>query len=511
MNGTGITYLYSQDNQPDNRVIGWVRRRPRWIDLKFWNNGRWMPISARAIIKENGELAINDKDELYLNWAGIKVPASSLPIASKTSLGIVRIGDNLNITPQGLLSAEAGIKTVNGNGPDSSGNVTIQLFPEGPAGGVLSGNYPNPSFAKDIVNPTYTNSNVALNFGGTFTAVTSAITDGWTGLRIGDSRTTYTLPTLPTGLPPSGVAGGDLTGTYPNPNLIDALMISQPVYYSLNAGDTFSASSVNVDTKGRVTHHYLNNFTLPSTYPLGGTAGGDLVGTYPNPTLATVLRSNTTSSTAPGSGGTFTTIDSITTDAKGRVTTVNTKTVTMPTSSGGGGGTVTQVNTGTGLTGGPITSTGTISLAGFLGQYSFFGLQVTFVNNGSDSFSLSSSASKVIDPDGALIIPSSGHSYHVTIGNQITGGNSMSHSIVCKTAKTPLAVFASAELSTGTGPSTGPDWNYYIPYYLSYNGPRMVKNGQDLTVNINGISSSSIGTTGNLASFSITFIVLYQR
>jgi len=31
--------------------------------------------------------------------------------------------------------------------------------------------------------------------------------------------------------------------------------------------------------------------------------------------------------------------------------------------SGGGSGTVTNINTGTGLTGGPITSTGTISLA----------------------------------------------------------------------------------------------------------------------------------------------------
>ena len=32
-------------------------------------------------------------------------------------------------------------------------------------------------------------------------------------------------------------------------------------------------------------------------------------------------------------------------------------------SGGGGNGTVTQVNTGTGLTGGPITTTGTVSLA----------------------------------------------------------------------------------------------------------------------------------------------------
>ena len=37
--------------------------------------------------------------------------------------------------------------------------------------------------------------------------------------------------------------------------------------------------------------------------------------------------------------------------------------LTISAAGGGGGGTVTQVNTGSGLTGGPITTTGTISIA----------------------------------------------------------------------------------------------------------------------------------------------------
>jgi hypothetical protein len=46
--------------------------------------------------------------------------------------------------------------------------------------------------------------------------------------------------------------------------------------------------------------------------------------------LASVARSNTASAAAPAAGATFTALDGLTTDAKGRVTGVNTKTVTLP-------------------------------------------------------------------------------------------------------------------------------------------------------------------------------------
>jgi hypothetical protein len=108
----------------------------------------------------------------------------------------------------------------------------------------------------------------------------------------------------------TGVAGGDLTGTYPDPILAEVLAVDPGTY-----GSSSQSVAVTVDAKGRVTN------VSEQTIVMSGAAGGDLVGTYPNPTLAEVLV------VPAGTYGSATESVRVTLDAKGRVTGVTTETI----------------------------------------------------------------------------------------------------------------------------------------------------------------------------------------
>ena len=79
-----------------------------------------------------------------------------------------------------------------------------------------------------------------------------------------------------------------------------------------------------------------------------GSAGGDLTGSYPSPTLAA-------SGVVAQTVGSTTLTPVLTVDSKGRITAISTAAKPQ--------GTVTSVSAGTGLTGGPITATGSLSVA----------------------------------------------------------------------------------------------------------------------------------------------------
>jgi len=213
--------------------------------------------------------------------------------------------------------------------------------------------------------------------------------------------------------------------------------------------------------------------TPNTTYVLAGTGmsgGGQLTGNV------TVNLANTT--VTAGTYGNTTSVAQITVDAQGRITAASNVGILS-----GGTGTVTLVNTGTGLSGGPITTTGTISLANTAvtaGTYGNAAAVGTFTVNGQGQLTAASNT--------AISIPSS--AINTTIANS---GLANSNVIVNGTTinlggSGTITSNTTAVLTLGTG-LTG----------TSFNGSTAVTTNLDNTA----VTAGSYGNASTVGTFTV--------